>query len=150
MSSLTISLSRTELPGSLPALVLSGSDDANAIGVRNYVRPARVARVGYAPPSKYVHSDAALSGSLALALLQFDVVTDQATSETASRASLALLEAALGQFAFTATVTVNGATAEVWSCNMGSIVPVGSRTEFDMAGFDPTFSVSIPCHPIPS
>lgn len=150
MSSLTISLSRTELPGSLPALVLSGSDDANALGVRNYVRPGRVARLGWAPPSKYAHGDQALNSTLAQSLLQFDVVTDQATTESASRASLALLEAALGQFAFTATVTVNGATAEVWACNTGSIVPVGSRTEFDMAGFDPTFSVSIPCHPVPS
>lgn len=148
MSTLTITISRTEL--SLSPLVLSGSDDANPIGVANFVEPARQARVKWAPSSDDVHGDVALSSSFQQAIIGFEAFTDQAASEAASRLLLDALWAALSQFAFTVTDVVDGAPGRVWSCNTGSMVPTGPRSYLDMQGHNAVWSVSIPCHPIPT
>lgn len=145
MSTLTITISRDGAD-----LVLSGTIDANALGVTNYQEPPRQARVEYAPDSRYVHGSEALSATYQQSFLSFDVVTDQAATEAASRTSLAELLAAIGQFSYTVTVVVDGAPAETWACDTGSMVPVGNRTLMDLEHHNPVWSVQIPCKPIPT
>ncbi len=149
MSTLTISLTRTELPGSLTPLVLSAVVDANALGIANYTEPPMQARIRYAPSSDDQHGDVPLSSTYQQTFLQFDVVTDLATTEAASRTLLASLRAALSQFAYTATVVINGSPAETWACNTGSIAAI-PRTYMNLEGVDPVASVQIPCHPVRS
>lgn len=143
---LLISIDRTSL--SLGPLVLSGSEDGNALGVTNYTEPAIQARVTYAPDSAYVAGSVPLAATWQLSLLSFDAVTDQATSETASRALIATLRDAVSQFSFTVTVTVGGAPAETWACHMGSVTPTGPRSYTDLNNSDPQWAVSIPCQPV--
>jgi hypothetical protein len=147
VSTLTITLSRTEL--ALSPLILSGSDDANAIGITNYQEPPRQSRVAYAPDSAYVHGSTALAGVWQQSILAFDIVTDQAATEAASRTLVASVLAAIGQFSYTATVVVDGAPSEAWACDMGSMTGP-PRDYFSLQGHDPVWSVLIPCHPLPT
>jgi hypothetical protein len=146
VSSLTISIDRTSL--SLTPLVLSAVDDANPLGIVNFTEPGRIARIRYAPPSDIFHGDSALAMTYQQALLAFDVVTDQAATEQASRDLLDDLRDALGQFPYTTTTIVNGATPQVWTCDPGSVAPI-ARTWFNLENLDPVASVTIPCYPIP-
>lgn len=148
MSTLTITLSRLELPP-LPSLVLSGSDDANAIGITNYQEPARQARILYAPESAHIPGSTKLASTWQQTFLGFDIVTDQATTEAASRTLIQSVLAAISQFAYSATVVVDGAPAEVWACDPGSMVGP-SRSYQSMQGHDPVWSVLIPCKPTPT
>jgi hypothetical protein len=150
VSTLLISIGRVSLPGSPSPLVLSGSDDANEIGVVAYAEPAIQSRVGYAPDSAWIHGSQALSSSYQQTILGFDVVTDKAASEAASRALIGDLREAISQFAFTVTVTVDGATPEIWSCNAGSIIANEARTYPNIGNSNPVWSVTIPCYPIPT
>lgn len=145
--SLVISISRTSL--SLSALVLSGNNDATSWGVTDYQEPARQARVLYGPDSAYVHGSQALAWSWQQTLLQFTAVTDRAASEAASRVLFNELLAAVTQFSYTATVTVSGA-AQTWTCQPGSIAPLGGRSYADITDHNPSWAVSIPCHPVPA
>lgn len=147
MSTLTITLSRTAL--SLSSLVLTGRIDSNSLGIVNYVEPARQARIRYAPTSDLIHGDVALSSSWQQTFHQFDVVTHKSATEADSRTKLAELRAALGQFAYTATVVVNGAPAEAWACDTGSVGPI-DRTLVNLRHFRPVASVQIPCYPLPT
>lgn len=149
MSTLTITLTRDEIEGGTD-LVLSGSSDANPIGITNYMEPAVQARIRYAPDSDDIEGSVSLTRTWQQTFLQFDVVTDQESTEAESRALLAELRAALGQFRFTATVVVDGAPAEAWACDTGSMVPKGARTLMDLEHHDPVWSVQIPCRPTPT
>jgi len=147
--SLTVSIARSSPLPTTP-LVLSGTADANQLGITNYMEPARQARIAYAPDSAWVHGSQALAWAWQQTLLQFDVVTDLAASETASRNLLTDLRNAITQWKFNVTVTIGGAAGEVWACQPGSIAPAGGRTYADIENHDPIWSVSIPCYPIPS
>jgi len=144
---LIVSIDRTSL--SLSPLVLSGTNDATELGVTGYVEPAIDWRIRYAPDSDYAHGSTALSAALQQTVLNFDAVTDQATTETAARALIAELRTALGQFAFAVTVTVGDAAPEVWSCNPGS-VGAAARNYVDLRDHNAIYPVSIPCHPVRS
>lgn len=143
--SLLIEIDRASL--SLADLVLSADNDVNELGVTNYVEPAMQARIRYAPSSDYVHGDVALAVAYQQSLLRFDVITDQAATETESRALLAVLKTALRQRQFNVTVTVDDADPEVWACVAGSIAPAEGRTFADLRDHDPEWTVTIPCHP---
>jgi hypothetical protein len=147
VSTLTISIARTSL--SLSPLVLSAADDATALGIADYTEPAIQQRVKYAPDSDYVHGSTALASSLQQTMLNFDVSTDLAASESAARALIAELRTALGQFSYNVTVTVDGSTAEVWACDPGSVGTV-SRTFENLKSHNAVYPVSIPCHPVRS
>lgn len=144
---LTISISRTSL--SLAALALSAANDATALGVVSYTEPAVEQDIEWAPDSKYVHGSVALSSKYGHSMLNFDAGTNLAATETDSRALFAELKAALNQFTYTVTVTVDGATAEVWTCQPGSLGAV-SRSYEDLRSHSVVRPVSIPCHPVPS
>lgn len=146
MSTLTISIDRTFL--TLPALVLSAADDANPLGITDYTEPAVLPRVTYAPDSAYENGSTPLAVAWQETIVGFEVVTDQAVSEAASRLLIAELRQAVSQFSFTVTVTVDGAPAETWTCHAGTVQPVGGRTFSDLEHHDPEWSVTIPAHPI--
>lgn len=145
MSTLLITISRDGAD-----LVLSGSDDANEIGVTNFAEPAQVARIEYAPGSRLFAGDQALSATLAHTLLTFTLVTDKASTETESQSLLDDVRAAVGQFSYTVTVEINDAPAKTWQCDTGSVAPLGARTLLDLEHHNPEWSVSIPCNPVPT
>lgn len=142
---LTITISRTSL--SLSPLVLSGSIDANELGIVNYQPPARLANNTYAPDSVDVDGSEPIASSWQQSLLNFDWMPDQATSETEVQTSYADVVAALGQFSYTVTTQVSGAPAEVWSANRGSVTPP-PRDYVDMAFLRPVYAVTIPVYPV--
>ena len=70
------------------------------------------------------------------------------TSAAALATAVSELQAALAQFAYDTTVTVNG-VASVWACDMGSIAP--SALDYpELDSNDPAYSVTIPCYPVES
>lgn len=146
MSTLTVSIDRTSL--ALSPLVFSGVTDENGFGVVGYREPAIGRQVKYAPDSAYVHGSIPLASRLEQTVLTFDVVTDQAVSESASRTMLTELRAALGQWRFEVTVTING-VAEVWDCHSGSVGAV-DRTFGDLKNYRAVWPVTVPAYPVRS
>lgn len=146
---LTISIDRASLPGSLSPLVLSATIDSNPLGIVNYQAPARQARVSYAPDSRDVHGSESDGASWQQALLSFDWMCDTADDETDLQAAYEEVVAAVGQFKYPVTTQVSGAPAQVWSADMGSVTPP-QRTFVDLAHPDAlVVAVSIPVYPIP-
>jgi hypothetical protein len=145
MPTLTISLDRTSL--SLSPLVLSGVTDTNVWGILpGFQLPGQVPRVTYAE-SPFVHGAVAVGSTYQQAVLGFSVfprVADAAALSTA----VAGLRAALGQFAYTATVAWNGDTS-TWECDPGSLTPQPVDLP-ELRANAPVYEVSIPCYPIPS
>lgn len=145
---LLISIDRTLL--SLSPLVLSGVDDANDLGVSDYREPARSARVTWAPTSAFEDGDLPLSMTWAQSSLDFDAFPS-ASTEASARALYAELVAAISQgLEFPVTVTVGDAAAETWTCNPGSISYASGRNVVDLRDHNAVWSVSIPCHPVPT
>jgi phenylpyruvate tautomerase PptA (4-oxalocrotonate tautomerase family) len=142
-----ISIDRSSL-GKAP-LVLSGSNDANALGITDYTEPSVQARVRYAPDSDFRHGSTPLGSVLQQTIVGFAVCTTDAVTESESRALVAeLTEAVVGQFRFTVTITIGDAPAETWACHSGAVVPVGSRNSINLRDHDPEWSVTIPAHPV--
>lgn len=144
---LTISIDRSSL--SLSPLVLSGTNDSNDLGVVNYTPPAKQKRLGQMPDAPDIDGTEYVSSSYQQSRLNFDFVTDKATSETELQALEDELAAAIDQFAFVVTTQVDGAPARAWSANSGDLIPP-SRTYTDLANHNPVFAVSIPVFPIAS
>jgi hypothetical protein len=134
----------------LSPLVLTGHDDpTRSLSVTDYREPAMQARITYAPTGD-AHGDVPLSWSYQETLLNFAAFAETATSEADARAKVADLTAALGRLSYTVTITVNGATPEVWTCRPGTVAPADSRTYSDMVSGKPVWAVSIPAYPIRS
>ena len=149
MATLTISIDRTAL--SLSPLVLKGHDDGSVtLGVTSYTEPAMQARVAYAPTSGYLHGEQPLGWSWQETMLNLSVVTFGQATESGSRALVAELLAAITQFRYVTTVTVDDADPEGWLCRPGSLTPVSGRSVVDITHHIPEWSVSIPCHPVRS
>lgn len=146
MTSLTISIDRTALD--LDPLVLSGVDDANPLGITDYREPAMQSRIAFAPSSDYEPGDIPLAATWQQTVLAF-AVAPRVSTEAEARALIAELVAAVSQgLTYLVTVTVDSAAPEVWTCNPGSVEPVGGRTFADLNKHDPEWAVSLPCHPI--
>lgn len=145
MSTLLISIDRTGL--SRAPLVLSGSNDANPLGISNYTEPAVLPRITYMPDSAYEDGSTPLAVSWQETILGFDVVTAGAATEAASRTLVAELRQAISQFSFDVIVTVDGAPAETWACHTGALQAAG-RTYVNLRYHNPVWSVTIPAHPI--
>lgn len=148
MSTLTISIDRTSL--ALVPLVMSAANDGTPLGITDYAEPAILPRITYAPDSAYEHGSMPLARVWQDTIVGFEVTTDLAVTEAAARLLVAELRQAVSQFAFTVTVTVDGAPAETWTCHTGTVQPVGSRTFSNIENHDPTWSVTIPAHPVPA
>lgn len=148
-ATLTISISRTAAAGGPSPLLFSGALDGTALGIVSYQPPARQARVSYAPDSVNVHGSEAIGASWQQALLSFGWMLDEAADEAAVQAARAEVIAAVGQFSYTVTTQANGAPAEVWRADMGSVA-LPERTYVDLARPDVlVFPVTIPVYPIP-
>jgi hypothetical protein len=147
---LTISLSRSVAAGGPTALAFSGALDATALGIVRYQPPARQSRVTYAPDSVNVHGSEAIGAAWQQAILGFDWMLDGATTEAAVQAAYAAVVAAIGQFSYTVTTQVSGATAQVWAADMGSATPP-ARSYVDLAHPNAwVCAVTIPVYPIAS
>jgi hypothetical protein len=145
---LTVTIDRTSL--SLSPLVLSGSDDANDLGITAFQRPGRLARIKYMPDSDDVHGSEAVSMAWQQAVLGFTWVSDRAEDEADVQAARQELEAALGQFSYTVTTQEGDAAAETWQADPGSMqLAAGGRTTSDLEWHNPQWSVTIPVYPIP-
>lgn len=146
--SLTISIDRSAL--TLDPLVCSGSRDASDFWITDYAEPAMQARVDYVPDSRWVHGSDPRAWSWQQTLIPFTVMAN-ASTETEARAKVAELRAALTQgLTFEVTVSVSDADDEVWTCNPGSVSPVGSRTRTNMRFVNDEWAVSIPAYPVRS
>lgn len=146
--SLLISIDRTAL--SLSPLVCSGTNDGSPFGITDYAEPAMQARVSYLPDSRWAHGSQPNAWSWQQTILPFSVIAN-ASTETAARAAIAELRAAVTQgLSFLVTVTVSDAAPEVWTCNPGSVTPAGSRTFSDLRHVDNEWAVSIPAYPVRS
>ena len=146
--SLTISIDRTSM--SLTPLLLTGHDDASRVlSVSDYSEPPLQARITYAPDGD-AHGSMALGWSYQQTLLGFSVFKESAASETAARAAIAELAAALGRLSYTVTITVGDAAPETWTCDPGSIAPAGGRSFNDLKTYDNAWAVTIPAYPIRS
>ena len=144
MTSVTITIDRSSL--SLADLVLAGQGTTETWGIATYRTPGKVARISYAPDADNIHGSIPVAASWQQGMLSFTAFPTVA--DTAARvAALAELEQALGQFAYTVTVTESG-TSEAWAANMGSIELAGDRTRSDMEQNNPLYSVTIPVYPI--
>lgn len=150
--SLTISINRSGMAGAPAPLVFSGLLDSNQLGITEYEEPAMLPIVSYATPHDGRHGDPdPLSWRYAQTFLAWKFVTDLATTEQASRNLIADVRAAIAQaLEFSVTVTVSGATAEVWTCNPGSLTPAGARARIDMTDPRPEWAVSLPAYPVRS
>lgn len=146
VSNVVVSIDRTDL--ALPALEISGEDDARELGLMAYQEPSRIWRVTYAPDHPDVHGSEALSASLQQGVLSFEVFP-KATDEATARTLIAELETALGRFSYTVTTTVGNAAPRVWTAEPGAVVANGRSLE-DLITSAPVFDVSIPVYPIAS
>jgi hypothetical protein len=142
----TLSIDRSGLPGAPSPLVIAG-DFSTTLGLVSLKTPGKVARIKYAPDSDYFAGSEALARTYQQGLISCEVQPDVA-SEAALRTAVADLEAALGQFRYTVTITING-VADVWTCDTASIEPP-ERDYVDLRDFDPVYTVTIPCKPIPA
>jgi len=147
---LTISIDRTSL--ALTPLVMNGhkDPDPSPLGITTYAEPAMQARLAYAPTSAYIHGEAPLGWAWQETMLNFGVATFGQTTENASRLLLAELRDAITQFSYVVTVTVDDATPEAWTCRPGSLMPSGDRSVIDVTHHIPSWSVSLPAHPVRS
>lgn len=152
--SLTITIDRTGMAGSPDPLVLVGdrSDVASnsVLGVSGYREPARQMRRRTAPPSDFSHGDVTLGWSWQQSILPFDVTAMPGSSETQVKAAIAELEAAIARLQFEVTVVVGDAPGLVYVCDAGEAIPTGDRSYADLRAVRPSWSVSIPCHPVPT
>lgn len=143
---LTITVSRTAL--SLPDLVFSGRL-GTTLGVVNYQPAALLWRRDYMPDSADAHGSELVAASYQQAILGWDWVREDGSTETQVQASRKEVEAALAQFSYTITTQVSDAPAEVWSADPGDQTP-SARTYEDLANSNPVYAVSVPVYPIAS
>lgn len=144
--SLTITIDRASL--SLADLVMTASAGYTGLGIVNYTEPAMQSRILYAPSSAYIPGDVALAATWQQTSLNFDVVAPRVSTETQARAAIAELLTAIYRLQFPLTVSVSDADGETWTCDAGSVAPLGSRTYVDLRYHGPVWGVSIPCHPV--
>lgn len=147
---LTISIDRSGMAGSPAALVFSARLDGVARGITSYDEPSMIARNRYATSSDYDDGDEIRGTTLQQTILAWTFITPNAASEQAHRVLVAEVRAAIGQLRFNVTVTVDGATAEVWRCNRGNLTPVAGRSLVDVALRVAEWAVTLPCHPVRS
>lgn len=145
-----ISIDRTGMAGSPAPLTFSATPGVGELGIVNYREPALQPRVRYAPSADDIHGEQPLAWSWQQSILSWDVVTDDCANEAESRALVAEIRAAISRLSYLVTVTVNGATPEVWTCVVGEANYTGDRTYADLTDSNPVIGVSLPCNPVRS
>lgn len=134
---------------SLSPFVLCGHDATRDLSVTAYREPSMQPRVSYAPTGDG-HGDMPLAWSYQEVVHAFNVFDEAAESETAMRAKIAELTAALGRLRYEITITVDDADPEMWDCRAGAVAPVDDRNSYDLQAHNPLWAVTIPAYPIRS
>lgn len=144
---LTISIDRADM--ALTPLAM-GAGTLTDLTIVNYTEPPVVARVAYAPTSRWLHGDMPLGTTLNNTALDFTVAPAHAATEQDAREAIDELAAAIARLTYEVTVTVNDADPLVWTCYAGGLTPAGPRTFQNLRRRRPTWNVSLPAHPIPA
>lgn len=138
----TISITRGD-----SSLLEFSDTDGPAWGILpGFLVPAAIPNVAYAS-SPFHHGATAVQWSYQQAFLQFDanVIVDSASDLTDAMNDV---KAQLGRLDYTTTVDWNGEVT-VWSCNPGTFQPAALGL-YEASENRPTFSITIPCYPIPA
>lgn len=144
---LTVSISGTT--DDPDPLVLTGhADPSRYLSISDYSEPAMQTRVSYLTSDDL--PDMPLGWTWQTPTLGFNVFYDGMVSEATMRARVATLLSRVARLSYEVTVTVGDADPETWTCQPGSVVPVGGRTLSDLRRFDLLWSVTIPVYPIRS
>jgi hypothetical protein len=142
----SLSIDRTGL--SLSALVFTGAD-GDTRGLVELGEPARLGRVTYAAPSPWLHGSQSIAG-----VWEHTNLNAMVRLEAASAAALQTLKdelvAAVGQFSYTVTTTVNG-VVKAWAADMGSVSLAGDSLSYENLRRNvEVYRVTIPVYPIAS
>ena len=146
MSTVTVSVDRTSL--SLSALAITDDGSTYQIGLDGLGRPGRVWRFTDMPPSSDAHGTEHVAAVLEETTLPLEVIVKAASSSALNTAVDALF-AALSQFAYDVTVTVDG-VAKTWSAAPAAVAPKAAIGPGQVAQFFEVFTVTIPVYPIAS
>lgn len=143
----TVSIDRSSL--SLSALTISSNSTGTYTLTENGLgRPAITARTHYASESPYFHGSTHVAVTKDQSALPLEVLV-QAASSTALDTAINALDAALWQFTYDVTVTVDG-VAKVWSCSPASWSIAESLVSHGRAvQYVELLTITIPCYPIP-
>jgi hypothetical protein len=143
--SASVSFDRSSL--SLSALVASGAGPTYRITEEGLGRPAVSWRFAAMPDSSDVHGTEYTAAAKEQSSLP--LVIDVYGSSTANlETACAALDAALSQFSYETTVTVDG-VAQIWSCSPASW-STGLVHAEDVSSFLRTYTITIPVYPIPA
>jgi hypothetical protein len=145
---LTISVDRSGMDGSPAALAFSGRLDGTARGVTSYDEPAMIPRNRYATSSDYEDGDEIRGTTWQQSVLGWSFITPGVASEQEHRTLVAEVREAVSQLRFDVTVAVDGADAETWRCNRGTLTAVAGRTLVDVAHHTAEWSIVLPCNPV--
>lgn len=141
----TLAIDRTGL--ALSALSFDGADSATGNILVELSEPAHINRTSYAPPGRFMHGQVPVASTWEHTNLSAVVKLEAASAAALQTAKLAL-RAALGQFSFTVTTTVNGVAA-TWQGERGSMALLGDTLEYEnLARNVERYRIVIPVHPI--
>lgn len=146
MSTATVSIDRSAL--SLSPLVIADDGATYRLTERGLGRPGVTWRMGAMPDSADVHGTEYISAAKEQSSLPLEVAVTASTTSALSAAVVAL-EAAVSQFSYDVTVTVDG-VGRTWSCGPASYASANGAFDAGMvaAHFD-VLSITIPVYPIP-
>jgi hypothetical protein len=141
----SVSISR---PSGGPLVIGSaGEADTWALDREGLGDPDMNQRLGYAPDSSAIHGKELLSASLDQTSIPLKVHV-YGTDSADLRANRDALTAALSQFSYTTTVTVDG-VSQIWSCDPASWSPGLVKVE-QVSSFRQLLSITIPVFPVPA
>lgn len=148
MSTVTVSIDRSSLPGALSPLVIADDGATYQIGQDGLGRPARSWRTTNMPDSADVHGSEPIAAVLEQTSIPLEVIVKAASSAALNTAVEALFDA-LSQFTYKVTVTVDG-VAKTWSASPAPIAPKAPTGPSQVAQFFEVFTVTVPVYPIAS
>lgn len=118
MSTLSVTISRAGL--TLPDLFISGEGPSEGspfwVPADGISTPDLSWRYDYAPDSAWISGKKLLAAVLEASSIPMTVMVGPVASEVDLRAAKAELEAAVSQFIYTTTITIDGVPTE-WSCD---------------------------------
>lgn len=146
MISASVSIDRSSL--SLAALTISGDGSGTYSLTRDGLgRPAITARSTYAEDSSDVAGSLLTQAVKEMSSLPLEVLVQAATSADLD-AAISALDAALWQFSYQVTVTVDG-VAKVYNCGPAAWAPSSGKVDHGLAAqFVDVLTVTIPVQPL--
>jgi hypothetical protein len=144
MSTVTVAIDRASL--SLSALTIANDGATYQIGMDGLSRPGRTWRITSAPDSADVHGSVPIAAALEQTSIPLEVIV-KSTSSSALNTAVDALFAALSQFIYPVTVTVDG-VAKVWSASPATVTPKAATGPAQVAQFFEVFTVTIPIYPV--